>query len=298
MRFSKALLIYNGNAGQKNIDLSLGASVPVLSSAIPDLHIIQTERQGHATELCERYGSEVDAVFILGGDGTVHECTNGLARLEKPPVIGLLPGGTCNDFSRTLGIDQDIRRASEQLINGVIVPVDAIKIDDGYSLNFWGIGLIAQTSLNIEDSEKDRFGKIGYFLSAIRTVKDMEHFEYTIEMDGKEIRGEAKMIIAMNGSYIGTNQLPFQGIRYDDGLIDLFIIKNTNLTLIKEILTNDPTVNPNTLSNEIDHFTAKQIKVETSNVTEADMDGEVYTETPSQIAVLKHRFRMLKPENV
>ncbi|MDI5788480.1 diacylglycerol kinase family protein [Bacillus licheniformis] len=37
-------------------------------------------------------------MFILGGDGTVHECINGISQLQTKPDIGILPGGTCNDF--------------------------------------------------------------------------------------------------------------------------------------------------------------------------------------------------------
>ncbi|MGQ0438270.1 hypothetical protein ACT4UT_09705, partial [Bacillus sp. B-TM1] len=43
-------------------------------------------------------------------------------------------------------------------------------------LNFWGIGLVSEVSNNIDAEEKAKLGKIGYYLSTIRTVKNAETF--------------------------------------------------------------------------------------------------------------------------
>lgn len=296
MRYKSALLIYNGNAGQKDIEHLIGASVPILISSIQNLSIHQTVRPGHARELCKIHGPHVDLVIILGGDGTVHECINGLANLDKRPVIGILPGGTCNDFTRTLQINQDIRRATEEMINGEEVPVDVLKVDDQFSLNFWGVGLIAEASLNIEQTEKDRLGKISYFLSAFRTLREMDLFEYEMEIDGEKITGEALMILVSNGAFIGTNSLPFQSVKYDDGFAEILIVNNINLSLLKELSTLNLTQDIQSCK-EIDHYRGRSITVLTPKDMDADMDGEVYMKTPSQITVLKHHFSILKPQN-
>lgn len=45
------------------------------------------------------------------------EIMNALVPLANRPVFAILPGGTCNDFSRTLGISQKPLEALEQIIN-------------------------------------------------------------------------------------------------------------------------------------------------------------------------------------
>ncbi|WP_160723217.1 diacylglycerol/lipid kinase family protein [Bacillus sp. USDA818B3_A] len=295
MRFERALLIYNGNAGKKDMKQALGLSVPILSSHISNLMIMPTQRINHAKEICEQYGSEIDLVIILGGDGTVHECINGLSNLDHRPMIGILPAGTCNDFSRSLMVDQDIATAAEQIIHGKSMPVDILKVDDHYCLNFWGTGLIAETSNNIRQTEKHHLGKISYMLSAIRTMKDMDPFHYVLDIDGERKEGEALLIIAINGNYIGTRKLPFQAISYNDGLADVFIIKHTNMTLLKELFTTDITILNNEIIQEMDHYSGKSITIHTQEKQDADMDGEVYTKTPSHINVLKHHLQVLIP---
>ncbi|WP_192894808.1 diacylglycerol/lipid kinase family protein [Neobacillus notoginsengisoli] len=295
-RFKHAIFIYNANAGQKDISRTLRICVPILSSAIDELLLLKTDRPGHAQLLCSEYGEHTDLVVILGGDGTVHECVNGLASLAKRPAIAILPGGTCNDISRTLNMPQDIRQAAETVVSGKLVPLDAMDINGHCALNFWGVGLVTEVSNNIKDSEKALLGKVSYYLSAIRTMREMEPFSYTVQCDGKLYEGEAVMVLAANGRYIGTNELPFRNIHADDGKANVFIIKNTNLALMKEVFTLDITLEEDSAS-EVLHCSGSEIVIQTESKMEADMDGEVYLETPAHIRVLKHHFFAIVPSS-
>lgn len=295
-KYKRAVLIYNGNAGQKDIRKALGECIPILSPAIEELLLLKTEGPGHAQELCSQYGESVELAIILGGDGTVHEGINGLCPLEKRPMLAILPGGTCNDFARTLGIPQDIQKAAEAIISGTRVPIDAMEINGQYALNFLGVGLVTEASNNIKDSEKALLGKVSYYLSAMRTMREMEPFRYTIDCDGERFEGEAVMALAANGRFIGTNQLPFQNIEVDDGKVNVFIIKNTNLALVKEILAKDVTLDDGDSATELFHCSGEQIEISTSEVMEADTDGEVYLQTPVAISVLKHHLSAIAPK--
>ncbi|PLR77336.1 lipid kinase [Bacillus sp. V3-13] len=294
-KIKKAMLVYNAHAGQQGIQANLEACLPILAAEIEQFMVMKSAEQGHLADICKNYGAGQDVLFILGGDGTVHECINGLAELQNKPAIAVLPGGTCNDISRMMEIPQNIRKAAEALMNGVVVPVDAIKADDHYLVNFWGIGLVTETSNNISEAEKERLGKISYYLSAIRTINKMEPFRYTISCDGETIAGEAIMILVANGQFIGTNRLPFQNISFDDGLADIIIVKNASLTLLKELFTLDLTQINEEIATEFLLSRGSKIKIETEKRMDADMDGEVYEQTPSELTVLKHYFQFIKP---
>jgi len=56
-----------------------------------EVDAIDTERRGHATELCREAAQEgYDVVVAFGGDGTVNEAANGLAGSGVP--FACLPG--------------------------------------------------------------------------------------------------------------------------------------------------------------------------------------------------------------
>src|SRR6476619_1627555 len=75
-----------------------------------------TTAPGHAAELAAANHSLYDAIFTLGGDGTVMEVLGAVA--ETGPPVGALAGGTGNVLARTLGIPLDPERAVKRLLDG------------------------------------------------------------------------------------------------------------------------------------------------------------------------------------
>ena len=75
-----------------------------------DYDVIQTQRQGHATEIASQLDLDrYDAIVTVSGDGLLHEVFNGLMkhvawqRAIKCP-IGVIPGGTGNGLVVSCGI--------------------------------------------------------------------------------------------------------------------------------------------------------------------------------------------------
>ncbi len=80
-----------------------------------EVDAIDTERRGHATELCREAAREgYDVVVAFGGDGTVNEAANGLVGSGVP--LSCLPGGRANVYCRMLGIPADVVDATEHLL--------------------------------------------------------------------------------------------------------------------------------------------------------------------------------------
>lgn len=291
--YNKALFLYNGNAGSAEIQQKLSQTLPKLSEAIEQLFVFQTKSVAQAKEKCESYASVVDIIIILGGDGTIHECINTIARLDKRPVIGILPGGTCNDFSRMLGIPQNLNQATIALLKGKQAPVDVGKAGASYFLNFWGIGLVTETSANINEEQKNRFGVLSYFISTLKTMNQATPFSYEITIDDDSYVGDAVMILVLNGRFLGTRQIPIPSIDANDGMLDILIIKNSNLTLFRELMTmTQDNVEESNLT-ELAHLRADNIKVETDMEQEVDMDGEIYGVTPASIEILPGHLQMI-----
>ena len=80
-----------------------------------EVDAVDTEAQGHATELCREAAHEgYDVVVAFGGDGTVNEAANGL--LGSPTPLTCLPGGSANVFGKMLGIPGELVDATEHLL--------------------------------------------------------------------------------------------------------------------------------------------------------------------------------------
>jgi len=72
-----------------------------------DVTTADTERKGHAIELCRAAAAEgYDVVVAFGGDGTVNEAANGLAGTRT--ALTCLPAGSNNVVAKLLGIPTDV----------------------------------------------------------------------------------------------------------------------------------------------------------------------------------------------
>lgn len=292
--YQTGLLLYNGNAGKTtDIENKLSDALPILSLAIQELQVIQTASEEHLIETCKKYAPEVEIVIVMGGDGTVHQCINVVADLEKRPLIGILPGGTSNDFSRTLDIPQNLKQAAEVIADGKYRYIDIGKTNSCYFLNFWGVGLIAETSANIDADQKDRFGLISYYITTLKTVNQAESFTYRIEANGKVHEGEAILVLVLNGRFVGTRQIPIDELQPDDGKFNVLIVKDSNLTLFWELMMiNQPGVDHSKLT-ELSYIEADNLKIETDEEKEVDTDGELSGKTPAEVIVLPKHLRMI-----
>lgn len=291
--FKKGLFIYNKNAGDSALQQKLNQALPIISANIKELIVFQITEKNDAQKACIEYGPIVDAVYILGGDGTVHACINAIATLDKRPAIGILPGGTCNDFARTLGIPMNLKQATETLINGQITPVDLASVNDRYFLNFWGIGLVSQTAMNLDPVQKNKLGVLSYFISALKTMTQAESFLCKIESDHGVWEEEVVMVLVLNGQYLGTRPIPIPNLYYNDGMLDVLIVKNSNLGIFKDLITLNEQSWENHHSKEFSHFQTASLKVSTSHPQKVDTDGEVYLNTPAEISILPNYIRMI-----
>jgi YegS/Rv2252/BmrU family lipid kinase len=293
-KYDSALLLYNGNAGSEEIEEKLALTLPTLSQHIKEMTIIQTDSIEEAKETCVKFSPKIDLLIILGGDGTIHSCINAIAPLKERPVIGVLPAGTSNDFSRTLQIPQNLHKAAQAIINGDVIDVDIGKTGYQYFLNFWGIGLVAETSQNIDEEQKKNWGVLSYFISTIRTVNQAEAFQYEIITEENEYHGEAVLIIVLNGKFLGTRKLPIPSIHANDGLFDVLIIKNSTLSSFMELLSMNNVNTDEEQFTELEHFQAKKLKISTSIEKNIDMDGEIAGTTPDEINILPRHLRMIQ----
>jgi len=75
-------------------------------SADHDVEMVETSRRGHAQRLARGAANDgVDAVVVMGGDGTLNEAANGL--VDTDTALAVLPGGSTNVFARTIGLPND-----------------------------------------------------------------------------------------------------------------------------------------------------------------------------------------------
>jgi diacylglycerol kinase family enzyme len=139
-----------------------------------EVEAVDTQRRGHAIELCrEAAGEGYDVVVAFGGDGTVNEAANGLAGSDT--ALTCLPGGATNVYCRMLGIPDEVVDATEHLLRLADAwqprRVDVGRVNDRWFTFASGAGLDASVVRRVDSHPrlKARFGPYYYAQAAIAT---------------------------------------------------------------------------------------------------------------------------------
>ncbi|MGH3665403.1 MAG: diacylglycerol/lipid kinase family protein [Egibacteraceae bacterium] len=109
----RALLLYNPNA-----TTTTPAVIDVITRALSadlKLDVEATKRRDHASFLAAGAVHEgYEVVLALGGDGTINEVMQGVARTDVR--LGIIPGGSTNVWARTLGLPNDAVEATSVVL--------------------------------------------------------------------------------------------------------------------------------------------------------------------------------------
>jgi diacylglycerol kinase family enzyme len=162
-----------------------------------EVEAVDTQRKGHAIELCQAAADEgYDIVVAFGGDGTVNEAANGLA--GSATVLTVLPGGATNVYCRMIGIPTDVVDATEHLLRladrWAPRAVDLARVNDRWFTFSAGAGLDATVVRRVDSHPtlKARFGPWYYAECAIATF--LRHYvvnppRVVATAGGRETRG-------------------------------------------------------------------------------------------------------------
>lgn len=175
--------------------------------------------------------SKTDAVYLAGGDGTVHSLAIELLKIknpeERPPVI-LMPLGTANNIATTLSIlgrDAfpviDPRAIKRKFDCGKVSGIEGNEI----FLEGVGMGIFPELISEMKKMEVKPEEKLNRTLEVLlKIVKKYKARKAKIEFDGFTIKGSFLMVEVMNTRYIGPKLQLAPEADPGDGYLNLVMI--------------------------------------------------------------------------
>ena len=175
-----------------------------------------------------------DAIVAVGGDGTVSQVANAVARTGVG--LGIIPVGTGNDAARFFGIAIDdvptvvarivaALRAAPRLIDLVeVTPGGAYPTGHGKSQFYLGVasaGLDAVINARSNAMLRPK-GPLRYIIAAITEILRFQPYGYQLEFNGKRVQLRGTLVSAANLPYVGGGMKLIPGAEPEDGLLDLF----------------------------------------------------------------------------
>lgn len=219
----RVILMHNPTAGSE--DHSARDLVRQLRRAGHQV-VDDVSRRKHLTAALKR---ACDLVVVAGGDGTVGNATQCLARTGVP--FAILPLGTANNIARTLGLEG----TSEQLIDawrqGVVHGFDQALARRGErtrpfieSLGFGVFPEVMRRSERLPPPESPEAAlerDHAVFEAVLSTAAPRS---YTVFAEGEDLSGDYLMVEVLNTPMLGPNVPLAPGARVGDGRLDLVLV--------------------------------------------------------------------------
>ena len=301
----RSKLIVNPTSGPRDIKHELAAVLNYLEDHGWHTTLHLTERPGEATELAYRSQDEgCQAVFVVGGDGTINEVVNGLA--EGPVALGVLPGGTGNVWARELGLPTRSPLHQLPLLDSIkiLAPgktrrIDLGRANDRYFLQWAGLGLDAQVTYAMEPRTRRqrRLGALAYVVAGLTIATNMAGIRSRIYIDGQVVYRRSILIVISNSQLYGGIVRIATDARLNDGLLDLNVFSGTGfgsairtvLGVITGLHVRDP---------RHSFFQGRSIRVVTDKPMAIHVDGEPFGTTPLECEVVPRALSIIIPRDV
>jgi diacylglycerol kinase (ATP) len=281
------LVIANPHAGRGRGARALSQVEAYLSDRGIVHQTAVSARQGHVTEIAaEAAGRGQSPLVLVGGDGTLFEALNGMARAGRFLPVAQIPVGTGNSFIKDLGIES-VEDGLRALTEGRTRAVDIGRVRSAageyYFVNLVGAGFVANVASRANSFKL--FGDLSYKIGVLLELVVLRAVPCRLIVDGKVSVRDALFVEVCNSRKTGGEMIMAPSAEVDDGLFDVVIARAmsraTLLKLFPLIFTGEHVKDPH-----VETFRCSRISVSFDPPQKVTPDGEILGKTPFEIEVV------------
>lgn len=218
--------------------------------------------------------SRYDLIVAAGGDGTVNEVVNGLARSSNLPRLGIVPLGTANDFAAGLRLPTTVREAMRTAVEGRARTVDVARVNERYFLNVSTGGFGAEATESTSPDSKRRLGPLAYLVTGVREFVELRPVGGRFLVDGEVFHeGDFLLFAVGNARQTGGGSLLTPRAEFGDGKLDLMLVPDLPrmdfLALLPDLRAGTHLKSP-----DVRYVQAAEIDVASDRDLHVHVDGE------------------------
>jgi YegS/Rv2252/BmrU family lipid kinase len=290
----------NGATGRRWPELARRAAALGLAG-----ETLVSERPGHLAELAaEAAAGGATQIVLVGGDGTVHEVVDGLARTgaSERVELGVIPFGTGRDFARSLRIPRRVDDALAVARDGRLRTVDLGRATYAtangeavaYFANFAGAGISGAIADRANRTTKAFGGRLSFIWATLAVFSRWQPTEMTIEIDGDRRQALLLEALAMNGDYTAGGMWVAPEASPEDGTFDVVLIGDFSKA---EFTTTFPKIYRGTHVShaKVEIVRARELRVDAPAPLPIVLDGEQPGTTPVRFEVVPAALRVRVP---
>lgn len=291
-------LICNSESGKGIKPGVLKDVINILEKHDYETNLYFTEERGDAKNHVKTMEYK-DLVLSIGGDGTFNEIVSGNFLRKNKLVLSHIPVGTTNDIGHMLGLNKNITRSVEKILDGEIKQVDLGLINNQPFFYVAGFGKFINVPYQTSRKLKKKLGHLAYLINGVKEFFQMTklyELEYTV--NGLTYHGYYSLILISNANRIAGFNNIYKNVKLDDDKFEIMFcnitrrkdLVKTLILLIKTGITNVPGIYCHTC-NEIEISFMEDVK---NNWT---IDGEKLRDSKRKYRItIDKNLKMLLPK--
>lgn len=258
-------------------------------------HIEKKTRQ-QITEIAAT--NQVQAIGVIGGDGTIHSVVQEIVPLQIP--LAIFPTGSGNDTARMFQLTKHPDTFIDQMIAYHYIDIDVIEVNNKFGITVVGVGIDSIISQKVNRSSyklllnKLKLGPLSYLIALLQVAFSFRSFHTTVMIDGITEKFNRTWVIACGNtsSYGGGLQICPEADP-TDGQLNVTVFHHfPKMKAMRQIF---PTLLKKKPSNKkgITYRAGTDITIQTSRSIDVVLDGEIIAKTPLHIQLHRNALRLI-----
>jgi YegS/Rv2252/BmrU family lipid kinase len=278
----------------------------ILSANGWDIELLKTHGGDHITKLAKRAAKDrLDAVFVAGGDGSLHKAVAGL--LGSDTCLGVLPSGTANVWAQELGLPTlswtnwvALEQSVKKILNGNVHIMD-VGTCQGIPFLLWGgAGFDAFIVHHLEPRTRwqKQFPATQYAANVAWFARTWSGMDLDIRVDGVKLEGTFILALVTNiHLYAGGFAEISPSAKLDDGRMDLWLFSGDSMLETLQHLF-DLAAGRHLDSEKTIQIACQEVKIQSNTDVYLQLDGEPIAPSKNVIiAIQPQALKVMVPEN-
>ncbi|SFH36009.1 lipid kinase YegS [Pseudomonas sp. NFACC45] len=221
MSKGKALLILHG---KQALNDEVRAAVMLKRKQGWDLAVRLTWEAGDARRCVdEALDAGYTTLIAGGGDGTLRDIAEAIARQSSEVSLVLLPLGTANDFARAAGIPLEPEQALD-LLDVTPQAIDLGEVGGQIFLNMATGGFGSQVTANTSEDLKKVLGGAAYLFTGLSRFSELSAAYGELQGPDFHWQGDLLALGIGNGRQAGGGHVLCPEALVDDGMLDISVL--------------------------------------------------------------------------
>lgn len=174
-----------------------------------------------------------------------------------------------------------------------------MKVNNKFGVYVCCSGLFTEASYSTQQSQKKKMGKIAYAFHGIKKVFSTPAVKLKLSYEGGEIEGKYAIMLIINSRYVSGFKMNKNAI-LNDGIVDVLLVESkkdiVNLNAVRRVLMLFVKGTKENLKKGVHLFSLDKFKIETTESTVINLDGERIGEGSFDCQVIKQGVDIIVPK--